>query len=908
MVFRGSSNYCGTTVENNIRLKTQAFIDQHMVDLADNIDFKITNYDRSLLLNVDNSIDFTRGKTNLNKDSDLSFVSPIIEDSSDNLKIIELSKFKYILYLDSYGASYKYSYLMTLGSVIIKLKSDNILWYNHLLKPQMISVDLIPNSDHILIDNIEQLPDALAWCLSHDNDCEIIGKNAQILAETILNENTVINYLQKTVVSIHNKYDVSKSNLVSFPKHQYDIRYEHMNIDINQSVSMIVYQNKNIIEGYFDVSLTLMKKSRDIKSTYETVKIDGNSYNCNKCYAFLDDMNKYEISKIEMNQELILHLKKTKSDIENHFNVYITIDNTTAYIYANKLNTKSIIEYLDISQNELAKILLVNVRNIDLVVDVIKLNNPFVQTAAIVLLCRDSDSKIFNEEPGALRERTKYINAIKSKLEAENISSDVFYFKQSLNTSMSNISSHIIVHEYIENDDRLLIGKLKTNPIGLLKVSNGLIPKIYENLIIININTVSVKSIGSDFGKCIKSIDAPISLINNHFLVVKDRVLLNSIPDDLYGLDISDLSEILTLNKIKSVNFADIQYIIKNNDRMFIDYENMGPDHDTLNYTSFLFHKNRSFINEDYFTVNIHKPMSIEKDAEIFEIDFNDRTLPIVLEFDQRPKDIDMTLSKNITKWIVNYINQYYEGIRVQINSNIILIYEDSNTCNAILRLLPGIEFMLRYDFQPTIINSFQTKFTDTYLEITILERDSEMINESVNIIPYYTIQNKYYIRNITPEMISIFGQLITKLREQNQPSPGIKLTLELNKTKLYITRIGDFAFIFDNIKDDVEIYDLRNKQVIVELPDIIKDLDLNMLLILFKDQNDSLFKLLDNRESYRFIVDPIDVNKLIIPDYKSMEIKPKSLKYSIDRFTSTFLSQEPEITNYGDKVHGHAD
>jgi hypothetical protein len=80
------------------------------------------------------------------------------------------------------------------------------------------------------------------------------------------------------------------------------------------------------------------------------------------------------------------------------------------------------------------------------------------------------------------------------------------------------------------------------------------------------------------------------------------------------------------------------------------------------------------------------------------------------------------------------------------------------------------------------------------------------------------------------------------------------------------------------------------------------------MLVILFKDQNDSILKLLDNRDSYKFVVDPININKLTIPDFVNAPTKPKLPKYTVDRFTHAFLSQEPEITSYGEKVQGRND
>jgi len=909
IVFRGSSNSCGTTTDDNIRLKTQAYINKLSSDITEHIDYKITEYDRSLLFLPDSQyqINFTKGKTLYNKNMQLDYVLDNIEEPQSSLKLSEMAKFKFILYLDSYGASYKYSYLMTLGSVIIKMQSNNILWYSNILIPQSISTNKNIQADHILINNIDELPSIIKWCIDPVNDehCKLIAQNAQKKAEVILNNNTVMNYLSTTLSKIHNCYDQDKNYILNISKEKYLFKSEYINIDVNGIVSYIINDNVKKIESYFDVSLESFKNSRDINTKNEIFKINGNYNNSQECFEFINNFNNYDITVIQtLQKELLDNLNIIKNKIENHFNVYLSIDKNNVHIFGDKNNTDLLVEYLDKSQTELADIPWLNTRLLSLNIDVLTLNKHRRNiNYGLVFLCRDIDNSISDDTSSNLSIYNNIISEMSEQFTDKNINLDVFYIKQSLNTTMRNISRYITVYKNIEGEDEILIDKLKTNPIALLKAANNIISQDNEKLIVINLQRTNINSILPDFAKNILSLQQDITLINEYTLVVNNRSLLNSLPDDLYGIDISDLDLFLNISKLSSKNFIDSDYIPKQND---ITNTLLGKSETKLSKISLDFHKNRLFFNEEYFNVLQNKTLINGINSKLLEIDFNENTLPIILEESQFPQ-LDSTSDKTI-KWISNYLQKYNDKLNIDIQSNFFII-NNSEKFSNIIRLLPGIEFILMNKY--SIIISITYKYELDKLKI-IINEDIEpvIIEETKTILPYYTIQHKYYIRTITPEMITIFGEHIEELRKKIFQDKLLFIPRDITDNYLYITRIGNISFYLNTETDDIAIFDIYNNKMITkeELPENMEDLDFNMLIILFKDKNDSLLKLISRKEEDKFVMHPMNVNKLIVPKFEKMsQVFPVKSK-SIDRFTMSTLLYEPEMNEYGDIRRGESD
>jgi hypothetical protein len=262
-------------------------------------------------------------------------------------------------------------------------------------------------------------------------------------------------------------------------------------------------------------------------------------------------------------------------------------------------------------------------------------------------------------------------------------------------------------------------------------------------------------------------------------------------------------------------------------------------------------------------------------------------------------------------KWVSSYLLLYYDKLTINEQQQTRSIIIDNNDkYDAIIRLLPGIEFILKNEY--SIIATLSYSYDNGKLKLTQEDKEPLIIDamETKSFLPYYTIRNKYFIRAITPEMITLFGERIDELRKQLPQNKQLYLPLHLPKNNIFITRIGDVAFYLDTETDDIAIYDISQSKMIdiVELPQLLKDFDFNMLIVLFKDKNDSILKLITSTHSEKFVIVPIDVNRLIVPKLeKPIGINPLR-NDRIDRYSMQSLLYEPEYNEYGDLRRGQSD
>ena len=178
--------------------------------------------------------------------------------------------------------------------------------------------------------------------------------------------------------------------------------------------------------------------------------------------------------------------------------------------------------------------------------------------------------------------------------------------------------------------------------------------------------------------------------------------------------------------------------------------------------------------------------MTYNNKDHMIEIDFNDRTLPIILETSQFPV-FDMSLPTNIIKWINAYLLKYYDELTVEVQQRNITI-TNVDKYEYIIRLLPGIEFILMNEY--SIIISLVYSYENGKLKITQEDKEQIIIEESKTktFLPYYTIQNKYYIRTITPEMIILFGKQIEQIRVEMLQNKQLYIPGDIPKNNLFIT------------------------------------------------------------------------------------------------------------------------
>jgi Glycosyl transferase family 90 len=116
---------------------------------------------------------------------------PFSADRKNFVPICKQSIYKYLVYVDGHCAASRYSILMRLGSVILKVQSHQVadqLWYFPLLKPYQ---------DHIPVKaDLSDLAEKIEWCREHDEECRQIVENCQQIYTKYVARDGLLDYVQ----------------------------------------------------------------------------------------------------------------------------------------------------------------------------------------------------------------------------------------------------------------------------------------------------------------------------------------------------------------------------------------------------------------------------------------------------------------------------------------------------------------------------------------------------------------------------------------------------------------------------------------------------------------------------------------------------------------------------------------
>ena len=117
-VFRGSATQCGTTIDNNQRLKAAQLGHEYPKLL----DVGITGWKERMKKNQGKSIQIIDKKS-------FSF------QQASPLSRVQQSEYKYVLHITGYVAAFRLASEFRMHSVILLVESDYYLWFSHLLVP-----------------------------------------------------------------------------------------------------------------------------------------------------------------------------------------------------------------------------------------------------------------------------------------------------------------------------------------------------------------------------------------------------------------------------------------------------------------------------------------------------------------------------------------------------------------------------------------------------------------------------------------------------------------------------------------------------------------------------------------------------------------------------------------------------
>ena len=195
-IFRGSATGCGITLENNNRLKAADI----SIDYPELLDAGITDW-----------------KARMRKYSGKGI--EIINTNSFRFKLankisnIEKSKYKYILNIDGYVSAYRLSSELSMGSVVLIVKSEYKLWFSTNLKEY---VHYVP-----VKEDLSDIIQIIQWCKDNDEKCKKIAANAMEFFKKYLSKDGILNYLQEKLINISLNKKIS--NLLDIKKYKKNI-------------------------------------------------------------------------------------------------------------------------------------------------------------------------------------------------------------------------------------------------------------------------------------------------------------------------------------------------------------------------------------------------------------------------------------------------------------------------------------------------------------------------------------------------------------------------------------------------------------------------------------------------------------------------------------------------------------
>lgn len=182
-VFRGASTGCGTTVDNNPRLKLAMMSEKSPVE------------DGVRLLDA--------GITKWNVRPRKHISSPYLQIINPNempfglvqgLNPSQQSSYKYIVHVDGHVSAFRLSLELNMGSVLLIADSKYRMWFKKYLVP---FVHFVP-----VKEDLSDLFDKIRWCRQHDEKCKEIVENAKTFYNNFLKKDGILDYMQLLLLKL----------------------------------------------------------------------------------------------------------------------------------------------------------------------------------------------------------------------------------------------------------------------------------------------------------------------------------------------------------------------------------------------------------------------------------------------------------------------------------------------------------------------------------------------------------------------------------------------------------------------------------------------------------------------------------------------------------------------------------
>lgn len=251
-VFRGSTTGCGVDVETNIRLKlAKLSIDTQDKSEIPYLDARITKWNirprklenETKLRTIDIESLKRQGIDVYKRDSRGDYLTDtsktyysfdrktrnyiknprgwFVHDEKGNYTNVgtggkyisyklspkEQSEYKYIVHVDGHVSAFRLSLELSMGCVILLVKSPWKIWYRDLL---------IDGVHYVSVkEDLSDLIEKIKWCRDNDAECETIANNARKFFDTYLQKNGVMDYMQKILVNLKQEMGLYLYNSIS---------------------------------------------------------------------------------------------------------------------------------------------------------------------------------------------------------------------------------------------------------------------------------------------------------------------------------------------------------------------------------------------------------------------------------------------------------------------------------------------------------------------------------------------------------------------------------------------------------------------------------------------------------------------------------------------------------------------
>ena len=237
-IFRGSYTGCGTTDENNVRLKLAKLSSE-------------TNLDENGVKYLDAGL--TNIQLRFRKNMDSEYLESINYSKYNQYLVNKMSKseqakYKYVINVDGHVSAFRLSLELGSESLILLVSSEWKIWYS----------DMLVEYEHYvpIKSDLSDLVDRIKWCRENDEKCQKIVKNAKDFYNKYLSKKSMLDYMQKLCVSLK----------------------QEMGLYIYDSISLISIQNNRQLE-----ELKNIQNSFPRRSTLKIYEIP----NIERCYGKL---------------------------------------------------------------------------------------------------------------------------------------------------------------------------------------------------------------------------------------------------------------------------------------------------------------------------------------------------------------------------------------------------------------------------------------------------------------------------------------------------------------------------------------------------------------------------------------------------------------------------------------------